>query len=276
MSLKFGTSGLRGLSADLVGEPSFVYAKAFALYLFNAGLAKPGDKLLIGRDFRESSPEVAANCMGALHQAGLRPIDCGTIPTPALAHYGLKLNAASLMVTGSHIPADRNGIKFYRPDGEIGKMDETAIAAAAELVRADRDALKFLPGEGEDGSGEAADLFLARNKALLKPGALAGLRVGVYQHSTVARDMLTDVLASYGADVIALGRSETFIPVDTEAVSPESIRLMQGWAREHGLDAIVSADGDGDRPLVADETGLPLRGDLLGLMAALFLGADTS
>ena len=275
MSLKFGTSGLRGLSEDLKGEPSFVYAKAFALYLFNSGLAKPGDKILIGRDFRESSPEVAANCIGALQQAGLQPIDCGTVPTPALAHYGLKLNAASLMVTGSHIPADRNGIKFYRPDGEIGKVDETAIAAAAELVRADRDALKFLPGEGEDGNAEATDLFLARNKALLKAGSLAGLRIGVYQHSTVARDMLGDVLGSYGADVVPLGRSETFIPVDTEAVSPESIKLMQGWAREYGLDAIVSADGDGDRPLLADETGLPLRGDLLGLMAALFLGADT-
>ncbi|MET3614281.1 phosphomannomutase [Rhizobium aquaticum] len=275
MSLKFGTSGLRGLSEDLKGEPSFVYAKAFALYLFNSGLAQPGDKLLIGRDFRESSPEVAANCIGALQQAGLQPIDCGTVPTPALAHYGLKLKAASLMITGSHIPADRNGIKFYRPDGEIGKSDETAIAAAAELVRADRGALKFLPGEGADGSAEATDLFLARNKALLKVGSLTGLRIGVYQHSTVARDMLVDVLGSYGADVVPLGRSETFIPVDTEAVSPESIRLMQAWAREHGLDAIVSADGDGDRPLVADETGLPLRGDLLGLITALFLGADT-
>lgn len=275
MSLKFGTSGLRGLSVDLKGEPSFVYAKAFALYLFDSGLAKPGDKLLIGRDFRDSSPDVAANCIGALQQAGLQPIDCGTIPTPALAHYGLKLNAASLMITGSHIPADRNGIKFYRPDGEIGKTDETAIAAAADLVRADRGALKFLPGKGEDRSREAADLFLVRNKALLKPGSLSGLRVGVYQHSTVARDMLAEVLASYGTDVVPLGRSETFIPVDTEAVSPDVISLMQGWVREHRLDAIVSADGDGDRPLVADETGVPLRGDLLGLIAALFLGADT-
>jgi phosphomannomutase len=275
MSLKFGTSGLRGLSADLKGEPSFVYAKAFALYLFDSGLAKPGDLLLVARDFRDSSPEIAANCMGALAQAGLRPVDCGTIPTPALAHFGLKLNAASLMVTGSHIPADRNGIKFYRPDGEIGKTDETAIGAAADFVRADRSILKFLPGKGEQRGEEAADLFAARNKALLKAGALTGLKIGVYQHSTVARDMFVDVLSHYGADVVPLGRSETFIPVDTEAVSPESIRLMQGWAREHGLDAIVSADGDGDRPLVADETGTPLRGDLLGLIASLFLGADT-
>lgn len=275
MSLKFGTSGLRGLSADLKGEPSFIYARAFALYLFDSGLAKPGDKVLVARDFRDSSPEIAANCIGALQQAGLEPVDCGTLPTPALAHFGLKLQAASLMITGSHIPADRNGIKFYRPDGEIGKADETAIAAAAEFVRADRAAMKFLPGQGEERGAEAADLFVSRNKSLLQAGALKGLKIGVYQHSTVARDMFVDVLAHYGADVTPLGRSDVFIPVDTEAVSPESIGLMQGWAREHGLDAIVSADGDGDRPLLTDETGTPLRGDLLGLLASLFLGADT-
>ncbi len=34
------------------------------------------------------------------------------------------------MVTGSHIPFDRNGLKFYRPEGEISKADELAILAA--------------------------------------------------------------------------------------------------------------------------------------------------
>jgi phosphomannomutase len=114
---------------------------------------------------------------------------------------------------------------------------------------------------------------MARNRQLLSAGALSGLKVGVYQHSTVARDLIAELLAYFGADVEALGRSEQFIPVDTEAVSAETIERLQEWAREHRLDAIVSADGDGDRPLVADENGLPLRGDLLGLMACGFLGA---
>ncbi len=81
------------------------------------------------------------------------------------------------------------------------------------------------------------------------------------------------MLKHYGASVLALGRSETFIPVDTEAVSEETIGLLRGWAAEHQLDAIVSADGDGDRPLVADETGTPVRGDLLGLIVARLLDA---
>jgi len=270
--MKFGTSGLRGLVTDLEGRASSLYTRAFARHLLETGAAKPGDAVLVGRDFRASSPGIAATCIGALRQAGLSPVDCGALPTPALALYGLQLKAASLMITGSHIPADRNGIKFYRPDGEIDKQDEVRITAiAAELDRGEIDAT---PGEAPDHSTTTEALFLARNAAMLPEGALAGLKVGVYQHSTVARDLMMRVLEGYGADVVPLGRSEDFIPVDTEAVSTETIRLLKGWAREHGLDAIVSADGDGDRPLVSDETGEPLRGDLLGLIAAKFLEAQ--
>jgi phosphomannomutase len=270
--LKFGTSGLRGLSADLTGRASALYATAFARHLLKSGHAKPGDPILVGRDFRESSPAISATCIGALKRAGLTPINCGTLPTPALALYGLHLKAASLMITGSHIPADRNGIKFYRPDGEIDKRDEVAISEEALAVG--DSILDETSAEAENRTAETEALFLQRNKDLLPSGSLAGLTIGVYQHSTVARDLFGEVLSHYGARVVPLGRSESFIPVDTEAVSAETIRLMKAWAPEHGLDAIVSADGDGDRPLVADETGEPLRGDLLGLIAANFLGAD--
>lgn len=271
-SLKFGTSGLRGLSVDLDGRASALYATAFARHLLKSGHARAGDFVLVGRDFRDSSPSVSATCIGALRRAGLVPIDCGTIPTPALALYGLELGAASLMITGSHIPADRNGIKFYRPDGEIDKQDEEAITAEAAAI-GDQD-IDATPGKTEDRSGQAEALFFERNAALLPEGSLRGLTVGVYQHSTVARDMLGLVLSHFGARVVALGRSESFIPVDTEAVSPDTVDLLRGWAKQHRLDAIVSADGDGDRPLVADERGEPLRGDLLGLIAANFLSAE--
>ncbi|CAN7276691.1 phosphomannomutase [Pararhizobium sp. LjRoot255] len=271
MSLKFGTSGLRGLSIDLNGPPAAIYATAFARYLLSSGQAKPGDPILLGRDFRDSSPAISAICAGALSRAGLAVLDCGTVPTPALALYGLEKGAAGLMITGSHIPADRNGIKFYRPDGEIAKSDEEAISAEAVKVQAAP--VDATPGNAEDHSEEAKALFLARNTNILPTGALSSLKVGVYQHSTVARDLFVDVLSHYGAEVVPLGRSGTFIPVDTEAVSPATIDLLKAWTAEHGLDAIVSADGDGDRPLVSDETGLPLRGDLIGLIAAQFAGA---
>lgn len=270
--MKFGTSGLRGLSTELMGPTSYQYADAFGRYLLESGRARKGEGILLGRDFRESSPVIAANCSRALVALGFKVLDCGAVPTPALALYGLQTGSAALMVTGSHIPADRNGIKFYRPDGEIDKEDELSISRLAAS-----------PGNSpitEDNPmsiefrDECAALFLARNKMLLPPGALAGLKVGIYQHSTVARDMLMEVLAHYGAQVLPLGRSDTFVPVDTEAVSRETAEKLKAWTVEHHLDAVVSADGDGDRPLVADETGAAVRGDLLGLIAARFLNAS--
>lgn len=269
--MKFGTSGLRGLVADLQGCASAVYATAFARHLLYAKLAKPGDRIFIAADYRPSSPDIAATCIGALARAGLRPVDCGAIPTPALALYAMSNGCASLMVTGSHIPADRNGIKFYRPDGEIGKADEIEIARIANEIN--DEIFDLGPGNVPNEESKAVELFLSRNHAVLPVEALSSMRIGVYQHSTVARDSLINVIAGYGAEVVPIGRSECFIPVDTEAVSPQTIRDLRAWAKDYHLDAIVSADGDGDRPLVADEKGTPLRGDLLGLIVARFLDA---
>jgi phosphomannomutase len=270
--MKFGTSGLRGLVTDLEGRASALYAQAFAAHLIRSGLAKTGDHILVGRDFRPSSPSIAATCIGALARSGLVPLDCGALPTPALALYGLEIDAASLMITGSHIPADRNGIKFYRADGEIDKNDELQISAiAAEMTDG---AIDDTPGQAPDRSEAAQALFAKRVMAILPEKALSGLKIGVYQHSTVARDLLAAALRHYGADVTELGFSADFIPVDTEAVSAETITALRQWTREHALDAIVSADGDGDRPLLSDEQGEPVRGDLLGLVSSLFLEAD--
>ena len=105
--------------------------------------------------------------------------------------------------------------------------------------------------------------------------ALQGLHLGVYQHSAVGRDVLVKILAGLGARVLRLGRSEKFIPVDTEAIRPEDVALARQWAAEQPLDAIVSADGDSDRPLVSDEHGVWLRGDVAGILCAEFLGADS-
>ncbi|MBB4122881.1 phosphomannomutase [Martelella radicis] len=270
MSVKFGTSGLRGLSVDLLGEPSSLYSAAFCRHLLDTGQAEKGAPILVGQDYRESSPAIAASCMGAIAASGFTPVDCGALPTPALAFFGQKRNAASIMITGSHIPADRNGIKFYRADGEITKDDEQAISAWAEKLKG---TVSTGDAEGEDMASEALALFGARCTSILPEDALSGMKIGVYQHSTVARDLFIAVLEHYGADVVPLGFSENFIPVDTEAVSQDTVDLLEGWAKEHGLDALVSADGDADRPLVADETGTPLRGDLVGLMTANFLKA---
>jgi phosphomannomutase len=63
--------------------------------------------------------------------------------------------------------------------------------------------------------------------------------------------------------------------VDTEAIRPEDAELASRWSAEHGFDSIVSIDGDSDRPLVSDERGRWLRGDVAGVLCARYLDADS-
>ncbi|WP_342752051.1 hypothetical protein [Vibrio sp. DW001] len=72
-----------------------------------------------------------------LSQFGIEVIYYGVVPTPALAYIAKEkeIPAIIIMVTGSHIPFDRNSLKFYRPDGEISKADEGIILnGAVEFV----------------------------------------------------------------------------------------------------------------------------------------------
>jgi phosphomannomutase len=170
------------------------------------------------------------------------------------------------MVTGSHIPADRNGLKFYVPGGEIGKADEVAILANLGRVGAG------LAGTVTKNTTSGAD-YVARNVSAYGD-ALQGKTIGVYSHSAVGRDLLLDIVAGLGATVVELGRSATFIPVDTEAVDPAIRVQLKIWAKEHALDATVSTDGDGDRPLLTDEHGEVIVGDILGQITGSVLGAD--
>ena len=260
MSLKFGTSGLRGLVSDLTDPVVARYAAAFARTLNHSG------KVLIGRDLRESSPRLAGAVAAGLRSAGAVPVDCGAVPTPALALEVARTGLPAIMVTGSHIPADRNGLKFYTPHGEIGKEDEAAILNAfATQCDAWQDGDMLI----EDG---VLSRYRRRYADAYPDRPLTGLRVGVYQHSSVARDVLCDIFRDLGAAVTPLARSDSFIPVDTEAVSPEAVAQMATWAQTH--DVIVSTDGDADRPMVADETGRIVPGDVLGPLTAMALGAE--
>jgi phosphomannomutase len=85
---------------------------------------------------------------------------------------------------------------------------------------------------------------------------------------------MQEILAGLGADVTLLGFSDTFVPVDTEAVRPEDTEAIHRWALEYGLDSVVSSDGDSDRPLISNDKGELLRGDVAGILCAAFLGAD--
>jgi len=259
----FGTSGARGLVSQMTDEVCAAYAAAF---LAVVGLSFNVSRIALGMDLRPSSPRIVAACTAAFHDAGISVVFCGALPTPALALYAQNEGIPAVMVTGSHIPFDRNGIKFYRPDGEITKADEMAIADTVVQINS-------VTGELPEITPAALEQYVQRYIDFFPAQHFKGLRLGVYEHSSVARDVIRVILEGLGAEVISLGRTEQFVPIDTEAVALIDIQRGRDWAREHQIDAIISTDGDGDRPLISDETGRWLRGDIVGLICARYLGA---
>ncbi|MGI9391852.1 MAG: phosphomannomutase [Boseongicola sp.] len=259
---QFGTSGLRG--PDWAFTDQFVadYAIVFASLFVNDGT------LLVGRDLRASSPRIARAVASGAAAHGLRTIDCGVLPTPALALAAMDRGTLAIMVTGSHIPADRNGLKFFTADGEISKSDEALIASAF----ADREST--VQSEPVNEHGDAVAAYVSRYTNFWDENALIGLRVGVWEHSSAARVVLPDILRALGADVVTLGRWDRFVAVDTEAIGLDLRKQLASWVVEHGLDAIVSTDGDADRPLIVNGGGQVVPGDIIGPIAAQTLGAN--
>ncbi|MGB5118803.1 MAG: phosphomannomutase [Providencia rettgeri] len=263
--IAFGTSGARGLVTNFSSEVCAAFTVAFIKVMqqqfdFN--------KLAMAIDNRPSSPDIAAACIAAAQALDIEVDYYGVIPTPALAVTSMSDNVPAIMVTGSHIPFDRNGLKFYRPDGEISKADELAILTSESVL------IDFSISSLPTVSDRAANAYLARYINLFSVDSLKGKRIGIYEHSSAGRDLYSGLFEKLGAKVIRLGRSDNFVPIDTEAVCQSDIDMAVAWQREFQLDAVFSTDGDGDRPLLSDETGNYLRGDILCLLAAKNLGIE--
>lgn len=277
--VKFGTSGARGLAGDLTDGVSEAYTRGFLQYLQGQGSwPAKGGKVAVAGDLRPSTGRIMRAVCRAVAACGGEALDCGRIPSPALALLGLEQGIPSIMVTGSHIPDDRNGIKFNKPEGEVLKEDEAGMTA--QEVEIDEHTLTLreeasTPPSAGTTVPEAENRYVRRYLEAFPDRPLEGLRIGVYQHSAVGRDVLVTILQGLGATVEALGRSERFVPVDTEAIRPEDVQLARQWAADDRFDALVSADGDSDRPLIADERGEWLRGDVAGILTARFLEADS-
>jgi phosphomannomutase len=270
------------------------------------GIAE-GDDFFYAYDLRPSSSqfvpeeqgrgEIAQAIERALHDAGMRPVNCGRIPTPALAYHALTRGKGSMMVTGSHIPFDRNGYKTNTSRGELLKEHEAPIA---EFVRRVRERVynqsahespfnslgMFKTGHAELGNEDpsARRGYIRRYVDFFSGDSLAGMRIRCYQHSAVGRDLLVEILCALGAEVTPTGRSDAFVPIDTENIDAERLAVIQALAdkaiAEDGpFFAVVSTDGDSDRPLLLgfEDDGKTVKffgGDQLGIITAEFLGAD--
>ena len=298
--LGFGTSGLRGLVTDITDLEAYINTRGFLDYLFRVGDAAPGDTVCIAGDLRPSTDGDDRSIMRvvarAIQDAGLKADNLGKLPTPALTYFGLQMNQPSVMVTGSHIPFDRNGIKFNRRSGEVLKEDEPGILAAVAEVRKQEYETpvgeSLFDDEGMFNEGvnplppvneRAREAYLERYLEFFPTKGLQEKRIVFFQHSAVGRDLLVDLMQELGAEVHPAGRADEFIAIDTEDITDERLQMMQRLIDEvserHGpVDALVSTDGDSDRPLLVgvDSQGKArfFGGDLLGIVVADYLGAD--
>ncbi|MEM7719052.1 MAG: phosphomannomutase, partial [Pseudomonadota bacterium] len=205
---QFGTSGLRGLATDLTDALCATYAAAFV------SLHSHNGRLFIGQDKRESSARIARAVAAGAASQGVDVVDCGVLPTPALAGAALAEGTLSIMVTGSHIPADRNGLKFYTAAGEFTKADEGPLR---ERVASWDSPVAGTPNTMTE---DATAAYVARYVDGMPDDALSGQRVGVWVHSSAAFEALPAILDGLGAEVVLLDPSDSFVPVDTEAVDP--------------------------------------------------------
>lgn len=309
--LRFGTSGRRGEVLHLTQLEIYINAFAELDYLQTlpascGGIAR-GEDFYFACDLRPSSTayvaeqggrgEIAQAVERAIRDSGLNPVYLGRIPTPALTSFAISRHRGSIMITGSHIPFDRNGYKTNTSQGELLKEHEKPIGEVVSQVRKrlysesyeasifNRKGI-FKTGHSElpAESWEARAEYIARYAKFFDGLSLNGMRLLVYQHSAVGRDLLVEVLRHFGADVIPAGRSDTFVPIDTENIDESQLRVIQDLADQAAADsgplsAVVSMDGDSDRPLVLGlnaGTGKVqfFGGDLVGMVAAQYLRAD--
>jgi phosphomannomutase len=309
--LQFGTSGRRGKVVDLTQLEVYINSLAELQYLRSLDASEGGivrgEEFYFARDLRPSSDrfvpeedgrgEIAQAIVAAVRDAGMHPINLGFIPTPALTYYSLAHGKGSIMVTGSHIPFDRNGYKANSSAGELLKQQEAPINDQVRKVR-DRLYCQHQDESPFDEHGmlktghqdlppehpEARAAWIERFTSFFRGASLEGKRLLVYQHSAVGRDLLVELLGRLGAEVIPAGRSSTFVPIDTENIGAPQLAVIQALADEatakHGpLHAIVSTDGDSDRPLIlgVDPRTSKVRffgGDLVGMVVAEYLKAD--
>jgi phosphomannomutase len=266
----FGTSGLRGPATDFTESVCTAYITAF---LERCAGQTPERTAYVAADLRDSSPRIAGQCLAAVKALGWQPVWAGTVPTPAVAAYAMARNSPAIMITGSHIPETYNGIKFYRPDGEFLKEDEAPVRVRAEAIIAEgRKAAPIEPGAP---LAAVAEDYVGRYVSAFGATALSGLKIGIDLHSAVGRDLMVEIFEGLGAEIHPFRRVERFVAVDTEALDADDIARSRGLIEELGLDAVISTDGDGDRPLVIDDKGRQINGDVLGVLTAKAIGAKT-
>ncbi|MCL2228504.1 MAG: hypothetical protein FWC00_01600 [Firmicutes bacterium] len=246
----FGTDGIRGVFGNGL-TIEIVQKLALAIVSF-----KP-KKVLIGRDTRESGPQIVLAIKDILHENNIKVVDVGIVPTSAVSFLTPKYGCDfGLMITASHNPPEHNGIKVVGKDGK--KIDGDALVQFDTLVGKQVVLNKDL-------SNPWKDFLVNRFKDDFKGKKLPHLAID-FANGSGAQTAI-DVLGRLGfkLDVYSNGEDEINKNCGSSLLAKE--------LKTKPVDVSFTFDGDADRCLVLDGDGTEIPGDVMLGAYAVYMKA---
>ena len=118
-------AGVKGEAVNLTARRVAQIGGAFVTFLAERSGRTAGDlKIAVGHDSRISAPELKEAFLQGLAGQGVAAMDCGLASTPAMfmsTVFEEMQTDGAVMLTASHLPYNRNGLKFFTPDGGLEK-----------------------------------------------------------------------------------------------------------------------------------------------------------
>ena len=228
------------------------------------------DKVLVGRDARESSPEMHDALLKGITDAGADVYDLGLSTTPmvyyATATYGF---TASAQITASHNPREYNGLKVSRENALPVGFD-TGLGTVKEWIETREIVVK-----GKKGEVHKLDVKNEYIAFLMKyKGDYSGLNIGMDVSNGMAALLIKDILGE-GSDKLHYIFDEmdgTFPNHEANPLIPENTLDLRNLVEEKGCDIGVIFDGDADRVMFVDENSRFISPDLMiALLGHYFL-----
>lgn len=255
----FRAYDIRGVIGEQLDADSFyTIGRAISCRLS----AMQRDKIFLARDGRLTSDSLAAALKQGLLDSGITVIDLGRVATPVM-YYATNTQAidSGLMVTGSHNPAEYNGIKM--------------VLAGKTLVQADIDELYDLvvAGKYQDGSGDYQQFDIMNNyieRIVSDIKIHRPLKVVVDCGNGIAGPVIPAVIEALGCEVIPLycevdGRFPNHHPDPTIESNLVDLKAV---VEEHKADLGLAFDGDADRLGVVTNLGEVIWPDRLMMLYA--------
>jgi len=245
-------------------------------------LALAARRVVLGRDARASSADLAAAVAGALVAEGVEVLDLGLSGTEemyfATTHFGAD---GGICVTASHNPMDWNGMKMVGA-GSAPLDPATTMARIKALAEAGETGPAGRIGSVSDVSAAARAAYVDRVLSFVDTGALRPLTIVVNAGNGAAGptfDAIAAELAARGAPLTFVRMHHdpdgTFPNGIPNPLLPENRPVTADAVRAHGADMGVAWDGDFDRCFFFDHTGGFIDGEyVVGLLAAAFLARE--